>query len=645
MSQRLSRRRFLAGSAAVGVATGLPRAQATTTGAANQGGDGLAAFVEETVTAELEDTDATGAVVSVVQDGSVVHADGYGETPFDGSEVTAEATPLELGSISKLFTFTSAMQLADEGVVDLNNDVNASLESVSIPDTYDEPVTLSHLATHTAGFENRIRNETVEEAEHRQSLATAVKAHQPARVRPPGERFLYTNYAAALTGQLVADVSGQSFYDYAAKNLFDPLGLDRTTFADLPDHINSDTRDALDDYLPWYANTPPAAGLWSTGTDVAQFMLAHLNDGATDVGRVLSAEATSEMHQRRFTPDEEFDGMAFGFFERHRDGVRLLTHPGEGPGYRSSLVLAPELDLGLFVSFLGRQPGTSTWSAQAALLDHYVQPAETKLTPDGQPERAEDLAGTYRKLQVSESTSYEKLLLAAYFLPDTTVRVADDGTLVTEGDSTRRWVEVEPLVFRRVDGRQTMVFHEDDGEITGLSFSAVPYEEITARGLGALPSTHVSVSSHEEAPLQGSVALVSLLTVLTASGGWPLARAVRRLRGSPSPSESTQARRARWAAGGAGTLLVGFVVAVLLVWTLAPAFGAPKVINLPPPGFELLFAIPIGAAGATVAGVRYTVLAWREGFWSLLGRIHYTLVVVALGVLVWLFQYWNLLGL
>ncbi|OLZ39838.1 hypothetical protein A6E15_02035 [Natrinema saccharevitans] len=605
--------------------------------------DALETFVDETIESELASHDATGAVVSIVNDGSVALSAGYGETPYDGTPVTADATPLQTGSISKLITFTAAMQLLERDRIDSDEDVNDVLESVSIPDTYDEPITVSHLATHTAGFENRIRNETVG-LEHRQSLENAVSSYQPSRIRPPGELLVYTNYAGALTGQLVADATGSQFDEYAATNVFDPLGMDRTTFEAIPNHLESDTRDDLMNYLPWYSNSPPASGLWSTGDDMAQFMLAHLNGGATDAGCILSEAATDEMHRQWFAPHETADGMAFGFFERHRDDVRLLTHAGDGPGYRSSFILVPELDLGLFVSFLGTEPGSAVWSVQDAFLDRYVPTTERELTPDGRPERADDLEGTYRELQVTESTTYEKSLLAAYFVPDTEVRIEDDGMLVTEGASTTRWVEVEPLVFRRIDDQRTLVFHEDDGEITALSISPLPYEEITARATGTLPYTLVPVSRHEDLAIQTGLAIGSSLIAFSGVLGWPLAAVVRRYRGS-SPPESTRTRRSRWSAGGAGALLFGFVTAIMIVWMLAPRFGGPAVINRPPPGFGLLFVMPTAAAAATLVGAVYTVLAWYEGLWSLPARVHYTLVVGALAVLLWLFRYWNLLGM
>ncbi|WP_323171283.1 serine hydrolase [Natrialba sp. PRR66] len=647
MSEYLTRRRFLAGSATAGATIGLgvapDQTQATNTGSTAEGRDSLEAFVDETVEAELAKHDATGAVVSIVRDGSVVLSRGYGETPFDETAVKAEKTPIQAGSISKLITFTAAMQLVDRGVIDPDDDVNPYLESVSVQETYDKPITLSHLATHTAGYENRIRNEMVGDLDHRQSLEDAIDSYQPERIHQPGELMGYTNYVATLTGQLVADVTGSPFHEYAATDVFDPLRMERSTFEAIPNHLDSNTRDHLLDYLLWHSNGPPSSGLWTTGTDMAQFMLAHLNGGATDAGRILSEEATSDMHRRWFTPHEKFDGMTFGFFERHRDGVRFLTHDGDGPGYRSSLILIPELDLGLFVSFLGHEPGTSVWSVQDAFLDHYVPATNTELTPSGRPERADDLEGTYRDLHAAKNATYEKALLASFYAPDTEVWIEEDGTLVTDGSTTKRWVEIEPLVFRRADGKQTLVFHENNGTVAGFSISTVPYGEYSARAVGSVPRTLVPVSLYDNMAMQTNLALASSLVVLSGVLGWPLAVIVRRYRDSSS-LEAKQARRARWSAGGAGALLFGFVAAVLVVSVITSILGGPELFNRPPRGFRALFAMPLAATVATLAAAGYIVPVWRERLWSFLARVHYTVVVGSLAVLLWLFHYWNLLG-
>ena len=111
------------------------------------------------------------------------------------------------------------------------------------------------------------------------------------------------------------------------------------------------------------------------------------------------------------------------------------------------------------------------------------------------------------------------------------VRFEADGTLVTDtGGNADRWVEVEPLVFRRVDGEETLAFREDDGTITHLfrEGSVTAFEP---------------VSWYETMGIQARLAAITALVVLSGAVGWPLGTVRRWYRGGPSLSGGP--RRAR----------------------------------------------------------------------------------------------------
>src|SRR5207237_8867777 len=109
-------------------------------------------FLDGLLPAQLEREDIAGAVVAVVKDGKVLFAKGYG---FSDVEKRKSVSPAETlfrpGSISKLFTWTSVMQLVEQGKLDLDRDVNDYLD-FKIPPTYPQPITLRNIMTHTAGF-------------------------------------------------------------------------------------------------------------------------------------------------------------------------------------------------------------------------------------------------------------------------------------------------------------------------------------------------------------------------------------------------------------------------------------------------------------------------------------------------------------
>ncbi len=94
----------------------------------------------------------------------------------------------------------------------------------------------------------------------------------------------------------------------------------------------------------------PACAASATASDMAQIMLAHLGDGRYDDDHILTASTTERMHQRHFGNDPRVAGMAYGFYELHVNGRRLLTHAGETSFFRSQIFLLPEETPGIIWS-------------------------------------------------------------------------------------------------------------------------------------------------------------------------------------------------------------------------------------------------------------------------------------------------------
>ena len=115
--------------------------------------DDVGAFLDGIMPQQLARENIAGAVISIVKDGKVVFAKGYGYSDVEKkTPVTPDATLFRPGSISKLFTWTSVMQLVEQGKLDLDRDINDYLD-FKIPATYPKPITLRNVMTHTPGFE------------------------------------------------------------------------------------------------------------------------------------------------------------------------------------------------------------------------------------------------------------------------------------------------------------------------------------------------------------------------------------------------------------------------------------------------------------------------------------------------------------
>src|SRR5690242_12011807 len=187
-------------------------------------------FLDALIPSQLQTCNIAGAVVSVVKDGQTLFQKGYGYADVEAKKpVLPDQTLFRPGSISKLFTATAVMQLVEQGKLDLDRDVNDYLDFV-IPKTYPDPVTLRQLLTHTAGFEETLKNLFVAHESDMKPLRTYLVNQMPARIFPPGKVPSYSNYGFTLAGYIVERVSGEKFERYIDDHILKPLAMNNSTF-------------------------------------------------------------------------------------------------------------------------------------------------------------------------------------------------------------------------------------------------------------------------------------------------------------------------------------------------------------------------------------------------------------------------------
>ncbi len=507
----------------------------------------LESLVERVVTAQLLAYRIPGATVSVVRDGQVVLARGYGDADA-GKHTPVEAgrTLFRVASIGKLFVWTAVMQLAERGRLDLDADIHTYLEGVRIPETHPQPITLAHLMAHAGGFE--VHERLWAEGPPPGSLAAYLRERMPARVRPPGELSAYSDYGTGLAEHIVEQVSGLPFEQYLRENVLAPLGMERTFFrGTVPPEPAADmalghtVEDGSPRAQPLERVVVASGGsLLTTATDLARFMLAHLQGGQYEGHRILREETVRRMHRQHFTHDSRLSGWAHGFMEFHLNGQRLIGHTGDAYLFHSLLVLMPEHGTGLFVSYNG--PGEKDAAQRArmellrAILDRY-HPAPASglpVPPKDFAERAARFAGGYQTTWRAYGTAEASLA----WRQEIRVRDGGDGTLHIQepGSAARRWVEVEPRLFRPAEdpaSSERVAFREDaQGYVTHLflenrpvaAYERVPWYETSAftRGLLAVCAALFALAMVggvlHRGPATALLAAIGLLNLLFLTG-------------------------------------------------------------------------------------------------------------------------------
>ena len=588
----------------------------------------LEAFMDGIMTAQLRDHHVAGATVSVVKDGALFFAKGYGSADVRQQRpVVADSTMFRVGSISKLFTWTAVMQLVEQGKLDLNTDINKYLD-FKIPATFPQPITLTHVMTHTPGFEEEPRDLFTEDSTHIQPMGKWLPAHMPKRVRPPGTFASYSNWATATAGHIVERVSGMPFDDYVEKNIIEPLGMTSTTTRQpLPAQFVSRMSRGYEwkggEYRvhPWEIITGgwPAGSVSSTAPDMAKFMIAHLNDGEYNGRRILSAATAEKMHTRIFGHDPRLNGFAYGFYEKSSHGLRIIGHGGDTQWFHSDLALIPSEKIGVFVSYntnTGSQLSFSPFLAQ--FLDHYYPEPHPVIASKATKEQLSRFAGEY----TANRTSYSTFLKVASLLDVMKVGVADSGLLTANllGQQLRLG-PVDSLLFRDITSGEPVAFRADArGHITHAFIGLVPMEAFERRGGLGAPQLHLIV-------------LGLRLGVFLLTAGAAL---VRRF----TPRE----RRPPRLPGRA--LVVGLSVAFLAGAgaIAASAAGIQDILYNRLGKLELALALPVIGALLTLAALVAAVRHWRSGTGTRWERLRYSAVVLVALLFVWSLNSWTLLG-
>jgi CubicO group peptidase (beta-lactamase class C family) len=485
------------------------------------------AFLDGVVPAQLKQNDVAGATISIVKDGKLIFARGYGFADVEKKKpVSPQETLFRPGSISKLFTWTSVMQLYEQGKLDLDRDVNTYLD-FKIPDAFGKPITLKNIMTHTPGLEEQIKD-LFAAGTTAPKLGDYLKAHMPKRIFPPGTVPAYSNYATALAGYIVERVSGRPFNEYVDENIFKPLAMTHSTFAQpLPANLTSNMSGGYqlgsDPAKPFEIIAPaPAGSLSSSATDMAQFMIAHLQDGQLGDAKILKPETARLMHSRLFALDDAANAMCYGFYEESQNNHRIIGHGGDTVYFHSDLHLVLDAGLGFFVSY--NSAGRGQASLRSLLWDAFVEryypfSPESKAAPSNAKDEINAASGTYMLSRRSDS-----FLKLASLIGEFSASAGSDGTLeVAEltraNGKPEKWRPLGAGKFVDEEGKNILVFKPDQN---GRMQMVLPYPFFVGQRVGLFEGKKALL------PVLGISLGIMLLTLLL----WPIAWFVRRHYGS-----------------------------------------------------------------------------------------------------------------
>lgn len=290
-----------------------------------------------------------------------------------------------------------------------------------------EPVTMEHLLTHTTGFDYvDPRPEDIHYQENDYTmLKDYVEDNMPTVVRKPGDTYTYDNFASMLQGYIVQNLTNTPFYKYMAKNIFYPLEMHNSSFV-MTNFIKEKLAtgyDAKGNAIPFYQTRPtdmPQGSMFSTGSDVANFMIAQLNDGKFKNNQILQKETVEDMQKTKFALHPKYPNMTYGFeffSPQSHNGQYVFGKGGNIPGFSSLMWLIPEHKIGVFVV-----TNKDSSALPVEVFDDFMNqyfPDKTKpeyLNPN--EEELKKFEGVYRDLRLKNLMSHVNISEGKLYVSD-----------------------------------------------------------------------------------------------------------------------------------------------------------------------------------------------------------------------------------
>jgi CubicO group peptidase (beta-lactamase class C family) len=463
----------------------------------------LTDFVDGAVTDAMQRDHLAGVSVAIVGRDTVLLAKGYGISALDPHREMTADTLCRVGSISKTIVWIGLMRLVEQGKIKLTDPINRYLpKPLQIPDEgFAQPILVWHLMAHTTGFEQSVLGHMLVDDPRRElPLQTYLARYRPHRVLPPGKIAVYSNYATALAGVIISQVSGMPWEEFAERQVLRPLGMRLATFrASMPVQLAADRglpvpidaaaapllsrgfrwrNDRLEEAPPEFiTHYGPAGGMAANATDMAAYMRALLNPETLAASGVLTAESFRTLLKPLFANAPGFGTSYHGFWQYPLPGSRFaFGHDGETLYQRSMMIIAPDLGLGIFVA-TNTEAGKDLVQRLPSLIGLYLlgenpppaadpvaANAGTEVGSDeaGPVTASQDIAGTYRPLR----RAYFRSERAFLNLKSVNVEPADNGDVVVSGlsDDPVRFAPLHGGVYQALGGGARIQFRREGGD-------------------------------------------------------------------------------------------------------------------------------------------------------------------------------------
>jgi CubicO group peptidase (beta-lactamase class C family) len=315
----------------------------------------------------MKQFDVVGLSVAVVKDGQLFYTHSFGLKNIESNMPLTDKDIFRIASISKSFSATSIMQLVEAGKISLNDDFSDLVGfKVRNPKFPEKVITLKMVMSHTSSI-NDSQGYFLLDVIHPAKNPDWAKCYND---YAPGTGYRYCNLNYNMIGTIIEKVSGERFDQYVKHHILDPLNLyggycvdslDTNLLTTLyePDSVTKKYKPALLAYAPRSEeiknyvmgySTPifsPTGGMKISATDLAKYMLMHMNKGSYNGVKIISKKSAKVMQTK--ISEEEGYGLAIMNLDKLIPGKLMTGHSGSAYGLYSGMFFQPKEKFGIVV--------------------------------------------------------------------------------------------------------------------------------------------------------------------------------------------------------------------------------------------------------------------------------------------------------
>ncbi len=293
-----------------------------------------------------------GTSVVLIEKDSIIWEAYFGYADKDEMVKVDSNTLFKTGSVTKLFTGTAVMQLKERGLIDLDAPVNDYLPSFNMYQRFEhsKPITSRLLLTHQAGLPSDIMKGFVSDSAEPYTEQLNY-LNQEYAAYPAGYMRAYSNPGFTLLGIMVAEVAQKPYISYVGDEIFNPLGMEKTTFLEpytSHPYLSADFTRKGDFTQDSYLRDVPAGGILSTAKDLSKFLSVWIND---EDQKVLQPDVRKEMLtiQTAAPLDLNYPFALAWMADLDTKAGNIFHHGGATFYHRAMIAFAPEIDMGIVI--------------------------------------------------------------------------------------------------------------------------------------------------------------------------------------------------------------------------------------------------------------------------------------------------------